>query len=117
MSEEYKIPDPKYLDSANGAENIDTVELMAEWVKDFNDLKKLGAVGLGTGQIVSFQPYGRYEEGRQTGNVRIWEEDPDLITINFMGSKVGIPYPDNERITRGNFDTRKDVLKIKKDTN
>ncbi len=94
-----------------GNESIEN-EQTPEYIQTFDQLAALGAVGLGKGKKVSFQPWGRYEEGKQTGTVRIWEEDPNQLSISFMGSKVGVKYPDSERITRENFDERKDIWKI-----
>jgi hypothetical protein len=82
-----------------------------DYIQSFDELATLGAPGF-SGKEVTFQPVGRYDNERQKGTVRIWEEDPDLISIYFMGSKVGIPYPDSERITREDFESRKDILKI-----
>lgn len=115
MKQNHDIPEEDSLSSAGKLDSNGSVEPIKEYILDFNELKLLGSVGFGKGQTVSFQPCGRYEEGRQTGTVRIWEEDPNLVTINFLGSKVGIPYPDSERITLEKFDTIKHVLKVKKE--
>lgn len=84
------------------------------YIDTFDELMSLGAEGLGKGMKVSFQPFGRYNEGRQVGTVRIWPDAPDRISISFMGSKLGSDYPDSEHVTRENFKERKDVWKIQK---
>jgi len=83
-----------------------------DYISTFDELVALGAPGF-SGKEVTFQPVGRYDNERQKGTVRKWEEEPDLISIYFMGSKVGVPYPDSERITREDFDKRKNILKIR----
>ena len=85
-----------------------------DFMQTFDELAALASLEFGEGEEVSFQPYGRYENERQVGTVRMWNGEPDLISINFMGSKVGIKQPDNERITREQFDERKDTWKIQK---
>lgn len=89
---------------------IESIE-QSDYIKDFDELVALGAPGF-SGKEVTFQPVGRYFEGRQKGTVRTWEGHPDLINIQFMGSKMGVPYPDSERITREDFEKKKDTLKI-----
>jgi hypothetical protein len=84
------------------------------FIQSFDELAALGSEVFDGGTQVTFQPHGRYEEGRQTGKVRIWKDSPDVISITFMGSKVGVAYPDSERITRENFEARKDTWKIRK---
>ncbi len=85
----------------------------ADYIKDFDELFAMGGPAF-VGPKVTFQPVGRYFDERQTGTVRVWEGHSDLISIDFMGSKAGVPYPDSERITRENFEERKDTLKIQK---
>ncbi len=97
--------------SAQGARSKSESAEQLKYIKSFDELFALGAEGL-DGQEITFQPVGRYNEGRQKGNVRVWEGHPDLINIEFMGSKGGVLCPDAERITRENFDERKDILKI-----
>jgi hypothetical protein len=75
-------------------------EVGPDFIQTFDELAALASLEFGEGQEVSFQPHGRYEEGRQVGTVRMWAGEPDIISINFMGSKVGIEQPDNERVTR-----------------
>lgn len=89
-------------------------EKTPDYIQTFDELAALGSATFGAGQEVTFQPWGRYEGERQKGTVRLWEDSPDVMGINFMGSKVGIPYPDSERITRENFDERKDIWQIRK---
>jgi len=98
----------------HSSESPEEHEMHEDYIQSFDELKALGAVGIDGGQEVTFQPWGRYDNERQTGNVRLWEDSPDVISIPFMGSKVGVAYPDSERITRNQFDERKDIWKIRK---
>jgi len=84
-----------------------------DFIQTFDELMALGGE-FGKGTEVSFQPWGRYDNERQVGTVRIWEGENNIISINFMGSKVGIKQPDNERIKREQFEERKDIWKIQK---
>lgn len=86
----------------------------SNFIQTFDELAALSSLEFGTGQEVSFQPYGRYYGERQTGTVRMWEGEPDIISINFMGSKAGVEQPDNERVTRDQFEERNDTFKIQK---
>lgn len=88
-------------------------EQREDYVQTFDQLQALGSVKLGKGQKVSFQPWNRYEDERQIGNVRLWEGYPNIIDITFMGSKAGIEYPDAERISREQWEKKKDVWKIR----
>ncbi len=84
-------------------------------INTFDELAALASLEFGKGEEVSFQPHGRYFGERQVGTVRMWEGEPDIISINFMGSKaLGVEQPDNERITRDQFEERKDTWKIQK---
>ena len=96
-----------------GESSTERQELGHDYIQTFDELRVLGAVGFEGGKTVTFQPWGRYEEQRQTGTVRLWEENSDAISIEFMGSKVGVRYPDSERITRAQFAERKDTWKIR----
>ncbi len=98
----------------NFSEGAERHEEVRDYIQTFDELRALGKVGFEGGERVTFQPYGRYEEGRQEGVVRLWEEAPDVIQIKFMGSKAGVPYPDDERVTREQFEARKDIWKIRK---
>ncbi len=98
-------------------ENINGLYIKKEesegYIQEFDQLATLGDINLGAGKKVSFQPWGRYDGERQVGTVRLWEEDPNLIHIVFRGSKAGVPYPDGERITRENFNQRKNIWQIR----
>lgn len=85
-----------------------------QYIRNFDELFALGSTDFGEGTEVTFQPHGRYFDERQTGTVRVWDNEPDIISINFMGDKCGVKQPDNERITRGTFGERVDTLKIQK---
>ncbi len=93
---------------------MESKEQIPEYVQTFDQLRELGSFEFAKGTQVSFQPHGRYEEGRQVGTVKLWEEDPNIITIKFMGSKMGISCPDGEHITRENFPQRKDTWQIRR---
>ena len=46
-------------------------EKSEDYIQDFDQLATLGSVEFDEGQKVSFQPWGRYEEERQVGTVRL----------------------------------------------
>ncbi len=98
----------------NSGEHVEQREIDQKYLQTFEELMELGSIQLGQGQEVTFQPWGRYENERQVGTVRLWKSNPDVIAIVFMGSKVGVPYPDSERVTKEQFEQRKDIWKIRK---